>query len=79
MCSWEKQEASLVHESNKRLYRLAGSEAQERTRINRHEMECVGCVLEYRPMSAYECVHVLLYSPIVYVCTHVCSYIWTCV
>lgn len=79
MCSWEKQEASLVHESNKRLYCLAGSETQERRSINQHEMKCDVCVLEYMTMSACECVHVFLYSPIVYVCTHVYCYICTCV
>lgn len=83
MYSWEKQEAWSFHEPNKRLYRLAGSETQERTRINLHEVECAVCVLGYLPISECVCVPVhvcvLLCSPLVYVCEHPCMCSYTCV
>lgn len=81
MCSWEKQEAWLFHEPNKRLYRLAGIETQEGTRINLHEVECGVCVIGYLSISECVCVPVhvcvLLCSPwcmcvSIHVCVHIC-------
>lgn len=58
-CSWEKQEAWLVREPNRRLHhRLAGSETQAGTRISLHEVECWVCVLGYMPLSLYVCMYI---------------------
>ena len=53
-CSWEKQEAWLVHEPNKRLYCLAGSKTQDITRIHLQEVECR--VWIYVCMCVFLCV-----------------------